>query len=214
MDSHRRGLLVIGGAAPPAELLRACAREADLVVAADSGLDHARAAGITPDLAVGDMDSLSDPALLGALPPDRVIVFPADKDETDTEIGVRILAERGCGAVTVAGGGGGRVDHLLGVFMLFEREPAPVRWITDRADIRLVEAEASFPTRRGDTVSVFPLGERAADLGSEGLHWPLDGLTLRRGWAGISNRATGDRVRVTVGRGRLAVVHLFEAGEG
>jgi thiamine pyrophosphokinase len=203
----RRGLLFIGGEGPSVEALRACALEADMTVAADSGLDRALAAGISPDLVVGDMDSLSDAALLRGFPPESVLAFPRDKDETDTEIGLRILRERGCGAITLAGGGGGRIDHLLGIALLFERDPPPVRWLTDKEDIRLVDGEAAFSGWKGATVSVFPLGERAADMHSEGLQWPLDGLTFLRGFGGISNRATADRVRITVGSGRLLVIH-------
>ncbi len=207
--SMRRGLLVIGGTGPSAEILVECARDNRMVVAADSGLDRCIAAGISPDLIVGDMDSLSDRALLARFSPDRVISFSHDKDETDTEIGVRLLFEKGCRDITIAGGGGGRIDHLLGVAALFEREPGPRRWITDREDLRLVDGVAEFSGWLGSTVSVFPLGERAARMHSEGLQWPLDGLEFRRGFAGISNRAITDTVRIAVGIGKLLVIHFF-----
>ncbi len=178
----------------------------DLIVAADSGLDSCVAAGIVPGLVVGDMDSLSDPSLLRRFPPERVLVFPRDKDETDTEIGLRMLRERGCAQITIAGGAGGRLDHLLGIAALFERADPPSRWLTDREDIRLVTGEAEFSGWRGSTVSVFPVGPRAGRLHSEGLQWPLDGLEFQRGFGGISNRAIADRVLVRVGLGALLVV--------
>jgi thiamine pyrophosphokinase len=206
----RRGLLVIGGTGPSPVRLSECARSAGFVVAADSGLDGCVAAGVVPDLIVGDMDSLSDPALLGAFPADRVLLFPRDKDETDTEIGLRILHERGWGHVTIAGGAGGRIDHLLGVAALFEREAPPARWITGREDLLLVSGEVVFAGWAGSTVSVFPVGDRAAELHSEGLKWPLDGRELRRGFCGISNVAEADRVLIRVGFGKLLVVQSFE----
>jgi thiamine pyrophosphokinase len=204
-----RGLLVIGGAAPGPRELLLCARGMDVVVAADSGYDHCRAAGLLPDLVVGDMDSLSDPSLLDGLPAASVMRFPRDKDETDTEIGMRLLFEKGCRELTIAGGGGGRIDHLLGVAALFERENPPLRWLTDHEDIRLVREEATLDGCTGATISVFPLALGAADMHSEGLYWPLDGLAFPRGAAGISNRAVADRVRITVGRGRLLVIKSY-----
>jgi thiamine pyrophosphokinase len=209
VDSMARGLLVIGGSGPSPGILRECVRGSRLVIAADSGLDRCIAAGITPDLVVGDMDSLSDRALLEPFFPDKVIAFPHEKDETDTEIGVRLLFEKGCRAITIAGGGGGRIDHLLGVAALFERDPAPSRWVTDREDLRLVNGEAIFSGWLGRTVSVFPLGERAAQMHSEGLQWPLDGLEFRRGFAGISNKAVADQVCISVGIGKLLVIHFL-----
>lgn len=209
-ENRRAGLLVIGGAGPSPARLSECARAAGFIVAADSGLDSCAKAGVVPDLVVGDMDSLSDAALLGGFPPDRVLLFPRDKDETDTEIGLRILHERGWGQVTIAGGAGGRIDHLLGVAGLFEREAPPVRWITSREDLLLVDGEAVFLGWAGSTVSVFPVGERAGQLHSEGLKWPLDGLEFKRGFCGISNVAQTERVLIRVGFGKLLVVHSSE----
>jgi thiamine pyrophosphokinase len=209
-SESRSALLVIGGNGPLAGVLSGLARTAGFVVAADSGLDSCIAAAVVPDLVVGDMDSLSDPALLRRFGADRVLLFPQDKDETDTEIGLRVLHERGWGSVTIAGGAGGRIDHLLGVAGLFERDAPPGRWITDREDLRLVSGEVVFEGWSGSTVSVFPVGERAADLHSEGLKWPLDGLEFRRGFCGMSNVAETDRTLIRVGFGKLLVVHSFK----
>ncbi len=211
-EGGQRGLLVIGGAGPDAATLRGAARGTHLLAAADSGLTRVLEAGLTPNLVVGDMDSLPDRSLLAGIPAQRVFEFPRDKDETDTEIGMRFLRERGCSEITLAGGGGGRIDHLLAVVFLFEREEPPVRWLTDAADMYLVEREAEFSGWEGSTVSVFPIGARAARMKSEGLQWPLDGLVFRRGYGGISNRVTGSRVRISVGVGRLLVVRSLAGG--
>jgi len=201
-----KGVLFVGGAGPDPGAVADDLAEAGLVAAADAGLERALAMSVTPDFVLGDFDSLADTSLLERFPADRVLRFPTDKDETDAEIGMRLLAARGCDDVTIAGGGGGRLDHLLALALLFERECAPRRWVTDREDVRLVDGEAWFDGWRGSTVSVFPLGEGAAELFSEGLRWPLGGLAFARGWAGVSNVADDDRVRVGVGRGRLLVV--------
>ena len=208
-DGAARGLLVIGGSGPLPPMLRECARGMRMVVAADSGLYRCLAADITPDLIVGDMDSLSDRTLLSRFPAENIIAFSHDKDETDTEIGVRILFQKGCRLITIAGGGGGRLDHLLGVAALFERDPAPSRWVTDREELLLVEGEIEFTGWQGSTVSVFPVGESAAEMRSAGLQWPLDGLEFKRGYAGISNKAVADTVRISVGIGKLLVIHFF-----
>ena len=207
--SPRRGLLFIGGAGPDRESLGVRREEVSLVVAADAGLLLALDIGIAPDLVVGDMDSLSDRRILDGFAPGQVLLFPQDKDETDTEIGLRVLRERGCADVTVAGGGGGRVDHLLAVAALFERESPPTRWVTDRADIRLIEGEFEAAGWEGSTVSFLPIGPQASGMRSEGLQWPLDGLCFRRGYGGISNRVTAGRMRVWVRTGKLLMIRTL-----
>jgi len=212
-EGGQRGLLVIGGAGPAAASLREAARGACLVAAADAGLVRILEAGLLPDLVVGDMDSLPDRTLLNRVPAERVFVFPEDKDETDTEIGMRMLRERGCTEITLAGGGGGRMDHLLAVALLFERRTPPVRWLTDTADMYLVQGEAEFDGWEGSIVSVFPVGARAARMKSDGLRWPLDGLVFRRGYGGVSNRVVGERMRISVRTGKLLLVRGL-AGDG
>jgi thiamine pyrophosphokinase len=201
-----KGVLFVGGAGPDPVVIADDLAEAGIVVAADAGLERALALGVEPDLVLGDFDSLVDTTLLDRFSADRVLRFPTDKDETDAEIGLRFLGARGCDDITIAGGGGGRLDHLLALALLFEREHPPHRWVTDNEDVRLVLGEACFDGWRGSTVSVFPLGSGVADLSSEGLRWPLEGLAFARGWSGVSNVADADRVRVGVGRGRLLVV--------
>jgi thiamine pyrophosphokinase len=204
-----RGLLVIGGEIPNRDLVAEYRRGASIVVAADSGLESSLALGIEPDLVIGDMDSLRDKTLLDRYPPHKKMIFDSDKDETDTEIGLRVLRERGCAEVAIAGGSGGRVDHLLAVAELFEREDPPSRWITANEDIRLIEGTCELRTVLASIVSLFPVGPRAAKMHSEGLKWPLDGLTFSRGFYGISNVVTGDPVRIEVGVGKLLMIRLM-----
>ncbi|MBL8966792.1 MAG: thiamine diphosphokinase [Spirochaetaceae bacterium] len=204
-------LLAIGAEAPLRERLAARLPEFGLVCAADSGLDLLHAWGVEPDLIVGDMDSLAKPELLGAYPKAEILRFPRGKDESDTEIGLRILRERGADRVVLAGGGGGRLDHLLAIRALFERSCRPDEWHTTGEELRLVaEGERySWEAPRGETVSVFPLATGAGGMASGGLAWPLAGLAWGPGEFGLSNETLGGPAWVEAGRGDLLVVRLL-----
>jgi thiamine pyrophosphokinase len=199
------GLLFTGGEGPSPGRLGPFLEGVGLVIAADSGLELAHAAGVEPDLVVGDMDSLRDPGLLEAYG-GRVVRFPVDKAETDTEIGVRLLRERGADRVIVAGGSGGRLAHLLGLLALFERRFSPSVWLTAREHVQVVERRLAISGCLGQTISFFPLGGRAVMARSSGLKWPLDRLRWGRGDAGISNVAVADAVEVELAAGRLLMV--------
>src|SRR5680860_704700 len=69
---------IIPGGDDPGATVLSRARKADLVIAADSGLDHATRHGVTPDVLVGDMDSV-DPASVRRFGGDISIHSP-DKD--------------------------------------------------------------------------------------------------------------------------------------
>ncbi len=201
-------LLAIGGEGPQSGFFSARRSGFGLVCAADSGLDLLRSWDAYPDLIVGDMDSLSDPDLPASYPRAEVLRFPRDKDESDTELGLRILRERGADRVIIAGGGAGRLDHLLAIRALFERSLRPDEWHTARESLFFIEAGQEFPfvTARGEVISVFPISGGAEGMESEGLAWPLGGLRWKAGDFGLSNQALGEKVLIKSGRGSLLVI--------
>ncbi|MDR0312539.1 MAG: thiamine diphosphokinase [Treponema sp.] len=221
-----QGLAFIGGEGPEPGYCHFLAQEADIIVAADSGLKVAENAGVKPDWIVGDMDSLDSLKRLEKYPAERVRRFPKDKDNTDTELALDLLWEMGCTRVVIAGGGGGRLDHLLALRSLFEREKFPDRWVTDMEDVRCLDSslihqessisddELNLDMPAGTQVSIFPLGEGYWEAESSGLRWPLNSLNWNRGSFGISNRTVKENFSIRVIRGRfMIIVPLFNMEE-
>ena len=78
------------------------------VICADGGLAAAARFGVTPDLIVGDFDSL------GLVPKgENVFVHPSEKDETDSFLALRLGLERGFRRFVFYGCLGGRLDLTL-----------------------------------------------------------------------------------------------------
>ncbi len=202
-------LVITGGQCPPPEFLKLLAVRADLVIAADSGLDAARAAGIHPDFVVGDFDSLHDKAGLDSIPAENILTFPRDKDDTDTEIALATAWKNAADRVVLAGGGGGRLDHLLAVCALFARERAPQEWHTGSDSVYFLEKgkSAAFKVPPGSMVSVFPVGfEGSLGMSSSGLKWPLEGLNWEKGRFGISNESMGEELEISAGSSGLLII--------
>ncbi len=200
------GVLFTGGRGPDRIHLETALSRAAKIVAADSGLEYAISVGAEPDLVVGDMDSLSRRDLLERYPAERVKLYPPEKDETDTEIGLQALRDMGCRELTIAGGGGGRLDHLLGILCIFDRPDPPRHWYTGNHHIVCIEDRFVSDELNGRTVSFFPAGNRTCRMKSSGLKWPLDGHVWERGDCGISNVVTGPVLEVNVTSGRLLMV--------
>ena len=206
------GIIFTGGESPPPFVIRNLLKDkSTVVVAADSGLIAAEKAGIKPDYIVGDMDSL-DAERLTAYPSECVIRYAIEKDHTDTELAFSLLLEKGCDCIWIAGGGGGRIDHLLAIRCLFEREIFPCRWLTEAADIHCIDAKTDTNTlsvklEKNAPVSVFPAQCGPWEAKSEGLKWPLEGLFWDRGSSfGISNSALNGDFYITAGKGRFLVI--------
>lgn len=200
----KTALLVTGGDAPGLDLIKHRLKDCSFICAADSGLDVLISWGIEPDLVVGDMDSVSDPAILDRYP--GTLRYPADKDDTDTEIGIRELRARGFHQILLIGGGGGRLDHLLAIRALFEKPWGQDEWLTHRERVVRIAVPTSFRVPKGCTVSVFPLSTGASGMASTGLKWPLEGLCWDPGEFGVSNRAVDAEVTISPGAHPVLVV--------
>ncbi len=188
---------------------------ADLVVAADGGALKARALGFRPDVVVGDADSLPH-AALDELRADGVdvIVHPAAKDESDTELAVREALARGATTLTVIGAfGGARLEHTIANLLLLampELIGRDARLADGASVVRLLEPGPALTIhgRRGDFVSLLPLAPRVEGVITDGLEFPLRDEALTQGPArGLSNVMTGDSATVSLRAGRLLVVH-------
>ena len=203
-----KGVVVTGGRAPGSRVTIEWCQDRTLV-AADSGLEWVHERGLRPDAIVGDMDSLRDRSLIDRYPESEVHRYPRAKDATDTEIGLAYLRDRGIDDVTLIGGGGGRLDHLIAVLRLFERDVAPRRWLTDHEDVRLITDSLDIRTRPGEVLSFFAVGKEVTTMRSTGLRWNLDGLRWGPEDIGVSNETVGERVRVRMLSGRLLLVRAL-----
>ena len=177
----------------------------DLVIAADGGLRHTEKLNITPNIILGDFDSLG-------FTPAGANVFPVEKDDTDAMLAVRAGLARGCREFFLYGSlDGPRLDHTIANFQtlqfLADRDAAG--WLIGRGYIVTLVKNGSlrFPAGCTGTISVFCLGRDAEGVTLTGLHYPLSGGALTAGFPlGVSNHFTGAEAEISVQNGSLLVM--------
>ncbi len=207
-----RGLLFTGGVQPDMRAAAGLFEPYSFVVAADSGLCGAEAAGIVPDIIVGDMDSVPDTSMLAKYPAEKIQIWPKDKDYTDTEIALQWMAKKHVDEVVLIGGSGGRMDHFFALQSLFEGAYSPVMWIGESSVVVMAEAGTGAGKikvaglRGDDPVSVFAVGTGPHACRSGGFHWDLDDLDWNGGKFSLSNRSDSGSISLTVVAGRFLLV--------
>ncbi len=214
-----RATIFANGSLPDVEAARSLLRPGDVLIAADGGLRHLLALGLSPAILVGDLDSAPEGERrrlerAGA----RVIQHPRDKDETDLELALRLAVEDGHAAILVVGAFGGRLDQTLANLSLLS-DPA----LAGR-DVRLDDGiEEAFFIRRagrvlggpGEIVSLLPWGVPVEGVATAGLRWPLKGETLLPDRTrGVSNELSGETATISIESGLLLVVHRRRLAEG
>jgi thiamine pyrophosphokinase len=182
-----------------------------VVVAADSGVEHALALGRDVDLVVGDLDSAAPAALDAAIAGGaEVRRFPADKDQSDLELALGAARTAGAGRVIVVGGAGGRLDHFLANALLLASPSladVDVEALVGNARITVVRHEARLTGAPGDVCSLLAVGGPARGVRTTGLRFPLHGEDLLPGSTrGLSNDLTDPVATVSLEHGALLAV--------
>ncbi len=179
----------------------------DLVIAADGGFAALEGLGRSPDLVVGDFDSLGHR-------PDhpQVVALPVEKDDTDMHSAIRLGWERGYRAFRLYGGTGGRIDHTLANIqsLAWLASQGGRGWLVGpdwTATVLSDGGALTLEAGRQGTVSVFCLGDRAEGVDIQGLKYGLtDGVLTADYPLGVSNSFLGGESRVSVRRGKLLVL--------
>lgn len=189
------------------------------VIAADKGLEHARALGLEVAIAVGDFDSVSPEALAAAeAAGTRIERYPAEKDATDLELALdrafTLRAER----ILVLAGGGRRLDHLLATLLLLgapRYAGVQLDAFIGGARVYVIRGERAIDGTPGGLLSLFALHGPATEVRTEGLAYPLAGETLEPGSSrGVSNLFAAETALISVVEGVLLAVLPDPGGRG
>lgn len=207
----RHALIFIGGDAPDISV-RTQLPDPALVIAADSGWAHAVAFGFTPDLLVGDMDSIRPEHLVEARASEaEIIEHSSHKDFTDTELALQLARKFEYRHIHVVSGGGDRFDHLLAMVhsLVAHADEATMTAHIGTQHVRIVTPReaTTFTAQPGATISLLPLGGHSRGVTTHGLQWELKRSTLHSfASRGVSNVATAPSITVSLRTGALAVI--------
>ena len=189
-----RYVIVTGGPLPDkaSEVIRSCSDSKDktVLIACDSGCDFLARFDIVPDIAIGDMDSISKKGLK-FLEKNNVFTerYPVEKDWTDSEIA---LSKAGKGdKVILVCPVSARIDHVianLGIALRLKNEGVDIT-VTDgvtycypltgedkvRVDVTHFEDKAA--------VSLIPwnFNQKVKGVTTKGLYYPLTDSDLMAG---------------------------------
>ncbi len=190
----------------------------DQVIAADAGLRFCLEEDIVPDLIIGDFDSAGTDDLRAFLErcPERIKTFPAVKDETDTELALGRALDAGADYITILGGTGSRLDHVLGNVQILARalDAGAESFMVDPHNrIRMIREKLTLKRDEqfGHYVSLIPFSGAVKGLTLTGFAYEAEDLTLDTGTSrGISNEIRDDKARIEFSEGTLIVIESMD----
>lgn len=184
----------------------------DFIICADGGTRHALDLNLTPNLVIGDMDSIENEQwqrlkALGV----AVELFPRDKNETDLELAINHAIELEPREIVIVAALGGRLDQTIGnIALLTDLQLATfsVRLDDGAEEMFFCRDQAQVHGRSGDIVSLIPWGNPVRGVQTQGLKWILDHETLYpEKTRGISNEMLSELATIRISSGNLLIIH-------
>ncbi len=176
------------------------------IIAADSGYSLVKRMGFTPNLLLGDFDSLNED-----MPTDcEIMTVAAEKDDTDVMLAVKTALSKGYTDITIIGGTGGRLDHTYANFQtlayILERG-GKGRLLGENDVTELVSVgEYVYPKREGMYLSLFAYSGDAV-ITTVGTKYNLTKYRLTDSFPlGVSNEILSEECGLLVHSGSILVI--------
>jgi thiamine pyrophosphokinase len=199
----------------PEDLLPNLTVEEGIWIGVDRGVFTLLKKGITPDLAFGDFDSVSEAELKEIEQKVQSLrKFKPEKDETDMELALNWALDQNPASIKIFGFSGGRLDHLLAniqllVKPLLNNQRNEVSLIDNKNEVFLKSPGsykiAKLPDKK--YISFIPVTLQAAGITLEGFKYPLNNCHISLGSTlCISNELIDDYGTFSFSEGILIVV--------
>ena len=190
--------------------------ENDLCIAVDAGYEYCKLLEIVPDYILGDFDSISEKEAEGVAEiakqeEEKVIILPAEKDDTDMLAAIRLGLSQGYQSFRIYGGMGGRIEHTIANIqcLLYLKEHNAVGYLMDGTGMILVakEEKISFQNSLEGYLSLFSMGEKAT-VSIENMKYLLEEQEITNSFPiGISNEfILGEKGKITVHKGAVVMI--------
>ncbi len=192
LPNEAQAVILANGSYPRHEIPLDLLKNAAYLVCCDGAINELALQHITPDVIIGDGDSISEENRRRF---NDIFIQVDDQETNDQTKAISFLGKKGIKNVIILGATGGREDHALGNISLlidYMHQGFNVMMYTNYGLFIPMNDDNVFTTFTGQQISIFSFG--AKGLLSDGLKYPLHELT--NWWQGTLNEAIGDEVSI------------------
>ena len=194
-------ILIVGGADFSEDLFEEVYDNGTPIIAADGGANFLADHNISPELIIGDLDSISQKKMRNIEA--KKIITISDQHTNDLE---KVLLNTDSPLTIGIGFLGSRIDHeLAALSALVKFSHKKIILIGEKDIILLIPPSFSLSSFHGMRVSLYPLG--LVKVQSEGLKWSTEGLTMQpTDQIGTSNQAVGKIIKLVPDAPKLLLI--------
>ncbi len=208
MKNKPRCVIIGGASIKKPDIIKAYLKHDDFIIFCDSGLFHAEALDISPDLIIGDFDShpMPDSSV-------ETIVLPKEKDDTDTVYAAKEALSRGFDNFLLIGVSGDRLDHTLAnvsILLMLHQKGASAILCDDFSEMEIVGTAPKAISPKFPFFSLVTIDGPAHGVTITNAKYPLENATINPNYQyAVSNEPLPNLTSyVSVSDGRLLLIRI------
>lgn len=183
------------------------------IICADSGLDTVISLGLSPDVVLGDLDSISEISL-DLIKSKKVKYVNSDADDafTDTELAISYAIENNFDRIILFGGFGKRADHFISnVMNLYKYRDYDIRIVDENNEIKFLSKNIEIP-KDDSYYSIVAISYPGIRISLDGFKYNLNNRLIEKGSSlGISNEIVEKTSKVVVHSGNGLIIKTRES---
>ena len=212
----RQCMIISNGQIKNYDLLKKIIKTVNYIICADGGAEHLFKINITPNIIIGDLDSISKKCITYYKNKKvKFITFPKNKDKSDTQLAAEYAVTLKPLQIIFTGVTGTRLDHTLSNIFLLKKIldlNIPAKIVDENNEVFLLSKKMIIKGKTGDNLSIIPLSEVVQGITLKGLEYPLTNARIEMGSShGISNKFTKNLIlentaEITIKSGLLLII--------
>ena len=182
--------------------------EYEKVIGVDSGVKHLNKFAITPDLIIGDLDSIDKNLLTESAKKNiEIIKYPKNKDQTDFEIALDYAQKLEFESIDIIGGENGEIDHLLSIFMTISINKCSNKTTWFYGKQKILFNPKSISINLNQIFSLIPLSN-IKNLNISGAKWNLQNKNIDFGSTStLRNESVERLIKISCDEGKYCIIY-------
>jgi thiamine pyrophosphokinase len=187
-----KAVIFLNGVFPKRKIISGLTARNDYLIAADGAANYLKKLNITPDVILGDLDSIEKNVLKYYLKKNVPVIKYTEQETTDFEKSLNFVIQAEIKEIAIFGFTSLRPDHSLNNFSVLKRyyKRLNIKFIDDTFFIEFINKKISFSYRKNTLISLLPF-PTARNIITKGLRYQLNNESLslgkREGTLNISN---------------------------
>ena len=208
MKELKNPLIIVANGEFPKHLIPlAKLKEAQTIIACDGAADTLIDKGYTPDVIIGDIDSLSDKNQTKYA---KYIIEMSDQSQNDFRKAINYARDHNVDNIRIIGASGKREDHTLGnIFSLLNYKNLKIKLYTDTGIFSCIHESQNIKSFKGQQVSIFTL-DNTMEITSIKLKYNFNKDLINSIYSGTLNESTSDYFRLLISHGSLLIFQTYQ----